>query len=316
MLDIIKKQWFLVSLVCVFFVVILDSSDKLAQFGILLKNYQGPEVIIFLIFIISGLLIETNQIKVGIRDVKATITALLIIIIGAPIIALILSFLPIETGVIIGLFIISAMPTTLSSGVVMTGVSGGNMAHALFITILSNAFGVFSIPLVLSFLTSLINFNQSMVIEKGPIMLKLIIIVLLPLIIGMVSKAMLLSSKKISKLQIINQCLIVLIVFISLSGAKQILLGKGVSFLYVVLLVAVFHLLLLTLSFLLIKFLKINKGRYESVLFMGSQKTLPLSVMIQVTYFSEFGIALAVCVVHHIVHLMIDGYLSTNMRNC
>jgi len=314
MRNIIRKQWFLLSLLGVFFVVVLDSSNTLAQFGIFLKNYQGPEVIIFLIFIVSGFLIETNQIKAGIKDVKATITALFLIIIGAPIIASILSLLPMETGVIVGLFIISAMPTTLSSGVVMTGVAGGNMAHALFITIISNALGIFSIPIVLSFLTSLINFNQSMVIAKGPIMLKLMVIVLLPLMIGIGLKVMLLSSKKTIKLQVINQCLIVLIVFISLSGAKQILLGTGVTFLYVVILVAVFHLLLLLLSFVLIKIFKFNKGRYESILFMGSQKTLPLSVMIQVTYFSEFGIALAVCVVHHIVHLMIDGYLSTNMR--
>ena len=36
--------------------------------------------------------------------------------------------------------------------------------------------------------------------------------------------------------------------------------------------------------------------------------------MIQVTYFSEFGTALLVCVLHHIVHLMMDGYLSTKMN--
>ncbi len=315
MLNIIRKQWFLLSLVFVFFVVVLDSSNNLAKFGILLKNYQGPEIIIFLIFIVSGLLIETNQIKAGIRDVKVTLIALFIIIIGAPIIASILSFLPIETGVIVGLFIISAMPTTLSSGVVMTGVAGGNMAHALFITIISNALGIFSIPIVLSFLTSLVHFNKSIVIDKGSIMLKLLFIVLLPLMIGIILKAIVPSSKKIIRLQIINQCLIVLIVFISLSSAKQVLLGDGVTFLYILILVAVFHLFLLLLSFGLIKTFKINRGRYESILFMGSQKTLPLSVMIQVAYFSEFGIALAVCVVHHIVHLMIDGYLSTNMRN-
>jgi sodium/bile acid cotransporter 7 len=75
----------------------------------------------------------------------------------------------------------------------------------------------------------------------------------------------------------------------------------------------VFHLILLGSSFILIRFFQVGKGRRESIIFMGSQKTLPLSVMIQVTYFSEFGIALLVCVVHHIVHLMIDGYLSTKM---
>lgn len=315
MRDIIKKQWFLVSLICVFFVVIFDSSNILAQIGTILKDYRGPEIIIFLVFIISGLLIEASQIQSGIKDIKATFLSLFLIIIGAPVVALILSFLPLETGVIIGLFIVSAMPTTLSSGVVMTGVAGGNMAHALFTTVLSNITGVFTIPIVLSLLTTMVNINQSMVIEKGPIMLKLTLIVLLPLLIGIILKAAFLSVKKTNRLQTINQCLIVLIVFISLSGAKEILLGKGVTLLIIVILVAMFHVFLLMLSFLLTKLFKLGPGRFECVLFMGSQKTLPLSVMIQVTYFSEFGAALVVCVMHHIVHLIIDGYLSTNMKN-
>jgi sodium/bile acid cotransporter 7 len=102
-------------------------------------------------------------------------------------------------------------------------------------------------------------------------------------------------------------------VFISFAGAKQVLIGKGMAILYIIVLVIVFHLILLGSSFLLIKIFSIKKGSYESVIFMGSQKTLPLSIMIQVNYFSEFGIALLVCVMHHIVHLMIDGYLSAKM---
>jgi sodium/bile acid cotransporter 7 len=47
---------------------------------------------------------------------------------------------------------------------------------------------------------------------------------------------------------------------------------------------------------------------------MGSQKTLPLAVMIQITCFPEYGTALLVCVLHHILHLMIDGYLATRIE--
>ena len=48
------------------------------------------------------------------------------------------------------------MPTTLSSGVVMTGAAGGNMAQALVITIMANGLAVFTIPVVLSLLLRLI----------------------------------------------------------------------------------------------------------------------------------------------------------------
>ena len=187
------------------------------------------------------------------------------------------------------------------------------MAHALFVTIISNFIGIFSIPFTLSLLLPFLNQEKELAIDQGAIIVKLILLVLFPLVIGMIAKARLFKTKNTARLQIINQVMIIGIVFISLAGAKEVLLGKGGAFWYIVVLVTVFHCMLLGSSFLLIKLFKIKKGRYESIVFMGSQKTLALSVMIQVTYFNEFGTALLVCVIHHIVHLMIDGYLSARL---
>jgi predicted Na+-dependent transporter len=47
----------------------------------------------------------------------------------------------------------------------------------------------------------------------------------------------------------------------------------------------------------------------EAILFMGSQKTLPLSIILQVTMFGNYAQALMVCVVHHLVSLLLDGFL-------
>jgi sodium/bile acid cotransporter 7 len=317
MVQKIKKQWFLLSLIIVFAVVIVDSSNSLIKTGLFLKANHGPEIMIFLIFIISGLLIESDQIRAGIKDVKSTVLALIVIIVIAPIAASLLCLFPLETGVIVGLFIVSVMPTTLSSGIVMTGTAGGNMAHALFITILSNFIGIVSIPIILPILLSFLDQEKVLAIDRSAILIKLIFLVLLPLVIGMVAKARVFTAGQLGKfkLQLLNQWMIIGIVFISLSGAKQVLLGSGNTFFIILLLVGIFHLILLGSSFLLVKFFGVKKGCYESLIFMGSQKTLALSAMIQVTYFNEFGTALLVCVLHHIVHLMIDGYLSTKMNN-
>ena len=315
MIQTIKKQWFLVSLVLIFLAVIFDHSNRLAESGIALKNNRGPDIIIFLIFIFSGLLIESHQIIAGIRDIKSTLLALAVIIVFAPVCAYLLAFIPMDPGVMIGLFIVAVMPTTLSSGIVMTGAAGGNMAHALFVTILSNFIGIFSIPVILSILLSCIDQNKVLEIDQGAIMIKLCLVVLFPLLIGMVLKAKVFREEQIQrfKLQFVNQWLIILVVFISLAGAKEILIGKGSAFFPILILVSGFHLMLLGIAFLLVKLFAVEKGRCESIIFMGSQKTLALSVMLQVTYFNEFGMAILVCVIHHIVHLMIDGYLSTQM---
>ena len=315
MIQKIKKQWFLLSLVLIFAAVILDRSNSLSKIGIVLKNHHGPETIIFLIFIISGLLIESDQIREGVKDIQSTLLSLAVIIVFAPITAGLISVLPFETGVVIGLFIVAVMPSTLSSGVVMTGTAGGNMAHALFVTIISNFIAIFSIPFILTMLLSLQNLEKELVIDQGAIIIKLAFLVLVPLLIGICAKAKLFKARYLGKfkLQIINQCLIITIVFISLADVKQVLLGKGRAVFYIIVLVGIFHLILLGFSFLLVKLFSVEKGRCESIIFMGSQKTLPLSIMIQVTYFNEFGTALLVCVIHHIVHLMIDGYLSAKM---
>lgn len=191
------------------------------------------------------------------------------------------------------------------------------MAHALLITILSNFIGIFSIPVILSILLSSLDQQKELMIDRGAIFFKLIILVLFPLMIGIVSKAVVFKTGQLGqfKLQVVNQWMIIGVVFIALSGVKQVILGSGLSVFYILVLVSGFHLMLLGSCFLLVSFFGVEKGRYESIFFMGSQKTLALSAMIQVTYFSEFGTALLVCVLHHIVHLMMDGYLSTSMNN-
>ncbi|MEA1967924.1 MAG: bile acid:sodium symporter [Thermodesulfobacteriota bacterium] len=315
MIKKIKKQWFLMGLVMVFAAVMVDQTGVLSDFGFFLKNNYGPDFVIFIIFLLSGMIIKTEQIKSGLRDVKVTFAALSVIFIVSPIVAAALSFLPVEPGIVIGLFIVAVMPTTLSSGVVMTGRAGGNMAHALFITILANFISIVSIPFVLSWLVSLLGGHSSITIDQYAIMKKLFFLVLMPMSAGMFLKALhgRIEEKIIKNMQIANQVFVICIVFMAASGAREIFIKKSGSIGYVLAMVILFHLSLLLFSFFLSFFLKIKKGRRESQIFMGSQKTLPLSVILQVTLFPEFGAALLVCVVHHIVHLVIDSYLAVRL---
>ena len=50
------------------------------------------------------------------------------------------------------------------------------------------------------------------------------------------------------------------------------------------------------------------------MIFMGGQKTLPLSLMIQISAFPGYPMALVVCVLHHLAQLFMDGYLAGKMR--
>lgn len=297
--------------------VVIDTHKIIVTPGLWLKNNHGPDVVIVLIFFLSGLALDTRQIKEGFADVKGTLLALSIIFIIAPFTGYFFSFLPLEAGLIIGLLLVASMPTTLSSGVVMTGSAGGNMAHSLLITIVANSIAVFSIPVTLSLLLGTDNNGSSIHIERLPMMIKIGTLVLIPLVAGLLLRRLL--SKQLQPFlpytSTCNQIGILSIVTMALCSSRPAILSGLNSIIAVILIVFFFHLVLVIAALLLTNWFKVPKGKRESVIFMGGQKTLPLSIILQVSLFPELGLALVVCVVHHIVHLIMDAYLIGYLKS-
>ncbi len=313
---LIKKYWFLIGLLLVFVVTVADTSETVSSIGRSLKVHHGPDVVIVLIFFFSGLILDARQTRSGLMDLRGIIAALIIIFLVAPVVGAMFGVLPLNTGIIIGIFLVAAMPTTLSSGVVMTGAAGGNMAQALAITILANGFAVFTIPVALSLLLELLGGSAVVVIDKAAIMIKLGFYVFLPLCAGLTLKLLAKSSvnRFAYRLQVLNQLLILAIVWMAMSQARDAIVNSGESVGIVILLVFSFHGILLASAGVFAKLLKLGKGRRESVIFMGGQKTLPLAIILQVSLFPQYGLALVVCVLHHMVHLLMDGYLVGRLR--
>ena len=317
MSDLIKKYWFLIGLLLVFIVTVADTSETVSSIGRWFKIHRGPDAVIVLIFFSSGLILNVRQIRSGVMDIKVIIAALVIIFLVAPVVGVMFGAIPKDTGIIIGIFLVAVMPTTLSSGVVMTGASGGNMAQALVITILANGFAVFTIPLVLSLLLHLVGGSTAIVIDKLAIMIKLGFYVLLPLCLGLAIKIFTESftNRFVHGLQLLNQFLVLAIVWMAISQARNAIVSGGASVGIILLLVFSFHSILLASAAIFIGCLKLGKGRRESVIFMGGQKTLPLSIILQVSLFPQYGLALVVCVLHHMIHLLMDGYLVGRLKS-
>lgn len=313
----IKKYWFFIALIAVVLVTVADGSGTVSGAGRWLNLHFGPSTSIFIVFLISGILLNAVDVRRGIMDMKGTLTALSLILIVSPLLATMWGLLPVHIGIQIGIFLVATMPSTLSSGVVMTGASGGNAAHALMITILANGISVFTIPVSLSLLLKLIGDQAVVVIDKPAMMIKIGLLVVLPLLIGLAINYFFRVNQHRwgGPLTLINQILIVNIVWMAVSRARADILESVQSLGMVVVSVSVFHLLLLAAAWAAIRCLKVPKGRRESILFMGCQKTLPLSIIIQVSLFPQHGIALVVCVLHHLIHLMMDGYVVGRLKN-
>ena len=313
----LKRYWFFLSLLALCVATAADASGILAASGAWLKAHRGPDMVVVCIFLFSGFSLSPEQLKDGLMDVKGTLLAFTVIFVAAPLAAIVLSRIPLDTGIVIGLFLVAAMPSTLSSGVVMTAAAGGSAAHALVTTIAANSLAVFTIPYCLSLLLMTIGLSTAVTIDKAAIMLKIGMLVILPLAAGMTARHFwpTLLRRLEPKINLANQFLILFVVWIALSQTRDMLVGGGATVAIVVTLAVVYHGLLLLAAWGLVRLAGRERGRRESVLFMGGQKTLPLSIILQMSLFPQYGVALIVCVLHHIVHLMMDGYLVERLRD-
>jgi sodium/bile acid cotransporter 7 len=309
--DAIRKRWFLFALAAVCAMTLIDTSGTIAGLGKWVQSQHGGDAVIFLVFLASGLVLKADQIKRGIQDLQGTALALIIMFIVSPLVAYGSTLLPLNQGVRIGLFLVAVMPTTLSSGVVMTLAAGGNMAHALWITLLANGLSAFTVPLSLGLLLGVGGGGGPIPIEKGKMMVQIALLVLVPLFIGLMAKpkSPVLTSSLEKGVPVFNQFLIITIVWMALSEARDTVLSGREQILIILVLAFFFHAILLASGFLSTRLFHIPRGRMESILFMGSEKTLPLAVLLQVKLFPQYGLALVFCVFHHFIHLLMDGYL-------
>jgi len=313
----IKKYWFVLGLLIIFTLTVIDTTGTISEVGKWLKANKGPNIVIILIFFFSGIILNTEKIKFGLKDIKCVFISLALIFIIAPAIAVFFCMTKLDTGIKIGIFLVAVMPTTLSSGVVMTEAAGGNMAHALVITILSNFLSIVTIPVTLSFLLLQIGDASVIEMDRLSIMLKIAFVIVLPLCLGLAVRQYIKSflDRFVFKLQILNQILVLSIVWMAVSSARNTFIDSINMSGTILLVVVVFHGIILVSAVLLISFFKIKKESKASLIFMGGQKTLPLSVILQVSLFPQYKIALLVCVAHHISHLVMDGWLVGRFKH-
>jgi solute carrier family 10 (sodium/bile acid cotransporter), member 7 len=308
---ILRDQWFLVGIFFVTLFGLWDFHQSASFFGKFLIQYHASHVGIALIFILSGLELEWNYILDAIRDWTATCLALVSIFVLAPMLAWVLSQTVASHEIRLGLLLISIVPTSLASGVVMTGIAGGRIAHALVITILANALSVLTIPWQLSLFLD----TQTIQLPYSKLSFSLFVLVLTPLLFGILLKKV--GARFISlipfKLNIISRFIVLVMMFVGVYEGRNSILGKGIEVLFALGLVIILHLLLAGTLWGSTRLLQWKEGRRESVFFMGIQKTLPLCLWLQSTLFAGYGLVLTVCVFYHISQLVIDSYFATRL---
>ncbi|MCH6258585.1 bile acid:sodium symporter [Puniceicoccaceae bacterium K14] len=314
----IKSQGFLVGLFGA--VVAALIVPQLGERGGPLKPEITTKLAVILTFVIQGLSLPTRQILKSAMKFRLHAYCQISAFAVAPLLMLGTLFLVgdwIHESIRYGFIYLAVLPTTISSAIVMTTNANGDSSSALFSTTLSNILGIFITPL---FCAQLIGTTSGGFPPVGPLISKLSILILLPLIAGQLIRPFVRewaqSSKKLFKR--LSNGFIVFIVFAAFCNSVQSGVWQSVGFLALIktfLLVSAFLGLFSVLVWSASPIGASNYSERITILFCGSQKTLAAGVPMAAVIFAETsgnvnpGLIILPIMCYHPMQLFLAGYL-------
>ncbi|XP_027111333.1 probable sodium/metabolite cotransporter BASS4, chloroplastic isoform X3 [Coffea arabica] len=250
----------------------------------------------FGIFVISGLTLRSDEIGAAAEAWQVGLFGLASILFFTPFFSKVILLLKLQPQEFVtGLAIFCCMPTTLSSGIALTRLAGGNSALALAMTVISNLLGILIIPFSISkFIASGVGVS----VPTEQLFRSLILTLLVPLILGKVP-------------------------WIQVSRSRSLLLMvKPAVFFLAVWMGVLLHALLLVFNGLAIHILSTicggsksafaKKENTSALLLVASQKTLPVMVAVIEQLggaFGESGLLVLPCVAAHLNQIVVDSFL-------
>ncbi|KAI6669299.1 hypothetical protein NL676_004184 [Syzygium grande] len=294
--------------------------------GCLANRYYLSKFGTFGIFIISGLTLRSGEIGAAAEAWPVGMFGLGSILLFSPYFSkLILQIQLQPQEFVTGLAIFSCMPTTLSSGVALTQLAGGNAALALAMTVISNLLGILLVPFSIS---KFIADGVGVTVPTKQLFKSLVLTLLIPLILGKILRESFSgladfvdnNRKLFSK---ISAVFLSLVPWIQVSRSRSLLLlVQPAMFLVAIGMGTVLHLILLAFNAFAIQCLSTVTGGGQSVfakkenanaaLLVASQKTLPVMVAVVEQLggaFGESGLLVLPCVAAHLIQIIMDSFL-------
>jgi len=277
---------------------------------------------ISLIFFFYGLKLSPEKLKEGVTNWKLHILVQASTFLIFPLIVLV--FKPfIQTAeqetIWLAFFFLAALPSTVSSSVVMVALAKGNLPAAIFNASISGIIGVVLTPLWMGLFVeqSATDFNFI------DIYVKLIVQIILPVILGLFLHRYFgaFAQKHSKKLTLFDKSIILLIIYKSFASSFNDNLFSAVSILDLVLLfVAVF--VLFGILFFLTGFLakKMNFSLEDQITaqFCGTKKSLVHGTVFSKIIFGNIatiGIILLPIMLYHAIQLLIISIVAAKLGN-
>jgi sodium/bile acid cotransporter 7 len=217
----------------------------------------------------------------------------------------------------LGTFYLAALPSTVSSSVVMVSIAGGNLPAAIFNASISSLLGVFLTPLWMGLFLQ----SQSGDYDLWSVLGKLVLQVLVPTLLGIALHGRFggLAERYRKQLKYFDQTIILLIVYAAFcdSFARHLFRGLGAGDLFLLgLLMSAFFFLVFGLVFLVSRVLGFSRENKITALFCGSKKSLVQGTVMSRVLFPDantVGLVLLPLMLYHALQLIYASIMAQAM---
>lgn len=233
---------------------------------------------VILIFFFYGLKLDWVKMKAGMRNWKMHFAVQLTTFLLFPL--LILPFYPLMKNtdyeiLWLGMFFLAALPSTVSSSVVMVSIARGNIPGAIFNASISGIIGIVATPLWMS----LFLIGQQTGFDFSDVILQLILHIIVPVVAGLVLHPYFvqLVNRYIHKIAAFDKFIILLIVYESFSRSFLSGIFSSVSWKALIglcLAVVILFYVVLKITGILSKRLNFSRADGITLQFAGTKKSL------------------------------------------
>lgn len=281
---------------------------------------------ISIIFFIQGLKLETKEFVDALKSGRAVLFGHVFILLISPLLALPITWIsildPVELSMGLALFL--TMPTTISTGAVLTREAYGNASLALLLSVGSTMVGLAVLPLTIqTFALS----SAKVEFDTLGFLANLSLTVMLPITVGKLIRdyypptiPFVKSTHNLSK-YVSSMCLI-LLPFLQISQSGEVIRSLSALALFLTLMLSfVLHVILLACNVAICHFgeklLAIDLGKKKAIILSCSAKTVAIGVAVlpMIDYAPDKKGLLAVSlVIAHLVQTVIDSMITEKWK--
>jgi len=281
--------------------------------GIFCKNAIGTPAMIVAIFLVSGMQVKFSELKIDRNFMLALIFGSAFTLVGLSFSGwATLSWISWDKALLAGLLVMLAAPPTLSSGIVMTQQSNGNMMLSIAITVFYNLIAIVTLPLVLGFL---LNAADTGNVDSWKMFKQLVFTVMIPLFVGYGIKKYIFRSwynKLIDYIPLVATIMLSLSFF---AAARESILAIPLLTVITVLIVAlIFHIFSMAALWFISKILKMNIADTKAMVFCGASKSATMALaMVAIAGLASTAAAVP-CLLFYALQLFLDAMLANCAR--